>query len=545
MNYFDKKYFKILSEIIQNSIGVVLESSKIEYLYSKLEKRIKKLKLKSFEEYIDYIKKNNNELYEIVKLSTIKETSFFRHSSQFNILNFVMIQSILNKRDSNEEIVIWSATCSTGEEPYSIAISLDCRHQKAFRSDKIKIIATDINDDYLSAATQGCYDIKKMETVPEDIRNLYFDKISDNEYRIKKFIKDKIIFQKLNLISDKYPENIDIIFCRNTLYYFDIVNKFKIIIKLYKSLNKNGFLLLSPTESLSGYAELFRKYEFEQLSYYEKRTTIENTELYGSVKNYSDIENIKVVEYLNSKILKIYNGFIILDENENIFFNILLDFYKSKKYYQKFIFDLSSANFICNLTISYLKLIGYLFYKENNKIELKLNDKISRKIKADIFDIFFEIKYTQTDDRDYGYVKNPFEERRAEFISEEKILYLNSEIKDNVYYIHIEGCLDLNDLTIEEKIKESYLKILKESAKYIVVIFKNITFIDYTFFDYLLRLKRTIENTESEIILVYDNENIDRILYSKKINILFSIFENSADAEEYLKYKKNLYEVKI
>lgn len=162
-----------------------------------------------------------------------------------------------------KNLKIWSAACSTGDEPYSLVMALS-RHLPL---NQIKIIATDIDKQILAQAKVGIYNEKSIASVPKDLRDKYFTKIG-NSYQISNEIKSRVDFRQHNLIKDPYPDKCDFIICRNVLIYFTEEAKDDVFRKFCKSLKTGGFLFIGSTEQIMNHREM--GYERKNSFYYEK-----------------------------------------------------------------------------------------------------------------------------------------------------------------------------------------------------------------------------------------------------------------------------------
>ncbi len=253
----NEEEFIELKDIIYNYSGIMLNKNKKYLVESRLSERVLELNFTTFKEYISYLKYNINkftELRTLINLITINETYFFREKSQIDHLISHIVPDLIAK--GKEHIRIWSAPCSTGEEPYSIAILL--YDAGLFQKAKIEIIATDINSDSITMAKKGEYKKPSFRGVPVYfMRN--FNK-SYTSYFIKQDIKKYVTFNVGNIINPFITTsigNVDIIFCRNLLIYFDIKSKQKAIKNFYNMLNDPGYLFLGHSEILNNVSEDF------------------------------------------------------------------------------------------------------------------------------------------------------------------------------------------------------------------------------------------------------------------------------------------------
>lgn len=269
--------FNRIKKLIYETAGINLTAAKKELVKSRLSKRLRDLKIYSFSEYIQYVTKNDNrgiELINLVNAITTNKTEFFREEQHFKYLEEVIIPELNDDLYLRNERVlrIWVAGCSSGEEPYTIAMVFD-NYFKNDRSREIKILATDICTDVLQKAAAGLYRKDTLNTVPSHYITNYFDKIRFEDgsylYQIKDKIKKMILFKKLNLISSSFPlkHQFDIIFCRNVMIYFDRTTQQKLIEKFYKHIKNNGYLLIGHSESLMG---INPKFIYQKPAIYKK-----------------------------------------------------------------------------------------------------------------------------------------------------------------------------------------------------------------------------------------------------------------------------------
>ncbi len=258
-------------ELIESKSGIIFDKIKENELNQELITLMNKHRIDSFNIFYEYILKNENVLKELVNLFTINETFFFRVPEQLDALKYNVLPELL-KNKKNRRIGIWSAGCSSGEEPYSIAITL--MESGLYTQEQIKIIGTDINENVINIAKRGEYSGRTLNYVSDYILNKYFTKIN-NKFRINDRIRNMIEFKYLNLVDDftktGYLEDIDVIFFRNVLIYFDIKITKKIIENFFKILNSPGFLFLGPSETLLEISESFEVQMLGNTFYYKKK----------------------------------------------------------------------------------------------------------------------------------------------------------------------------------------------------------------------------------------------------------------------------------
>lgn len=253
--------FKKFSKLIYEESGIFLRESKITLLSNRLRKRLKALNLDTFSEYFNIISRLSDKTKEIEALIDVvstNETYFFRNEKQFEALTTVCFPELAARKDSQKKLRIWSAGCSTGEEPYSISICI-LDNIRLFQNWKIEIIATDIAPSVLEFARKGVYSGRRIEKVSKEHLNKYFiqDKINNEFYAVTNNVKSNVYFSMLNLFKDPYPTDIDIIFCRNVMIYFDKEHQRKLLSGFYASIQKSGYLFLGHSETIHSISDDF------------------------------------------------------------------------------------------------------------------------------------------------------------------------------------------------------------------------------------------------------------------------------------------------
>lgn len=219
----------------------------------RIDALIKKNNIDTYKEYVQALK-DKKELYiEFINYLTINVSEFYRNPDQWSVLEKEIFPLLLNK---NRKINIWSAACSTGDEPYTLVMVLN----KILPLSSIRILATDIDMGALEKAKNGIYNAKSVENLPKEFKEKYFNVTGDN-YKIKDEIKNCVEFKQHNLLRDPYPTNIDLIVCRNVLIYFTEDAKTEIYKKFNIALNSQGILFVGSTEQLI----MANKYNFKSL----------------------------------------------------------------------------------------------------------------------------------------------------------------------------------------------------------------------------------------------------------------------------------------
>lgn len=223
----------------------------------RIDSMIRRNNLEKYIDYFNLLNSSPSHLNDFLNYITINVSEFFRNKNQWIILENKILPVILNQK---KRILIWSTACSTGEEPYSIAMIF--YKLNAYKT--AKIIATDIDDRVLNSAENGIYTEKDISSLPLEYKKRFFKPLPSGSYEIVTPIKNMVNFEKHNLLKDDYPENCDLIICRNVLIYFTEHAKSQIYKKFYKSLSAEGVLFVGNTEQII----LPHKYGFNVLEHF-------------------------------------------------------------------------------------------------------------------------------------------------------------------------------------------------------------------------------------------------------------------------------------
>lgn len=242
---FKEKIFKLT--------GIDLSSYKERQMRRRIDSLIRRNNYDDYDEYYMALKRDPKLYDEFINYLTINVSEFYRNPAQWDVLEKEIMPEILkiNKRPK-----IWSAACSTGEEPYSLVMLMT----RFMDLGGIKILATDIDDGAIAKAKNGIYVPKSLENLPQDFIAKYFTKAGES-YKISEKIKSCVEFRHHNLLSDKYPDNCDLIVCRNVMIYFTEEAKAEMYNKFRDSLSSNGVLFVGSTEQII----LPQRYKLEPL----------------------------------------------------------------------------------------------------------------------------------------------------------------------------------------------------------------------------------------------------------------------------------------
>ncbi|MBI5213605.1 MAG: protein-glutamate O-methyltransferase CheR [Nitrospirae bacterium] len=276
--------FRLFQNLIYTTAGIKLSSQKKGLLTSRLLRRLKKTGLDSFRGYYRKVKEDSDELVEMLNCISTNTTHFFRENHHFEYFKNKIIPELLRIKSSEKTIRIWSAGCSTGEEPYSIAITVcEALRQAGHRHGEtgtrrhgevtdspihrftdsaangwdIKVLATDISTKVLDTAKNGIYEYEAVSDTSDSIVRRYFLRGTEEnvgKIKVRDFLKNIIKFRRLNLKDGAYPfkKEFDVIFCRNVMIYFDEDMKQHVITMFHKHLPENGHLFLGHSETMFG-----------------------------------------------------------------------------------------------------------------------------------------------------------------------------------------------------------------------------------------------------------------------------------------------------
>lgn len=250
--------FERIAAIIYKVSGINLSERKEDMVYSRLARRLRKLKINSFKDYLDFVIINKDEQKAFVNSLTTNLTHFFREQHHFDYLNDVLFPEIFN-RNTNNRIRFWSAGCSTGEEPYTLAMVWEHLKSKPANID-FKILATDLDTNVIKTGIDGIYSVDKLRPVEEDYLK-WFSRTSvcsQTQKQVSAQLKEYISFKQLNLMAE-WPISgpFQLIICRNVLIYFDKPTQEKLVKRYYDLLEPGGCLILGHSESLGDNKGLF------------------------------------------------------------------------------------------------------------------------------------------------------------------------------------------------------------------------------------------------------------------------------------------------
>ncbi len=249
---YTREDFNFLRKLSNEYSGIIVSDDKFDMFYSRLSKRVRVLGLQSFKEYCVYLENNpEKEFTDFMNSVTTNLTSFFRENHHFEYLKQTLIPILLKKNSASKKITLWSAGCSTGEEPYSLAMTL---LENVPAGWEIKILATDLDTNVLKASAEGIYTTDRIGGLSPERLKRWFKQgtgVNATKIKVKPELQALIRFRQLNLMREwPMKGKFDFIFCRNVLIYFDRETKSQLAQRYAQFLEPAGLLFIGHSESL-------------------------------------------------------------------------------------------------------------------------------------------------------------------------------------------------------------------------------------------------------------------------------------------------------
>jgi chemotaxis protein methyltransferase CheR len=256
------RLFEKFSHFVTTQLGIKMPASKRTMLQSRLQKRLRQLRLRTFEEYYDFVfseEGRRQELPHLLDTATTNKTDFYREPRHYEVLMQTVLPDLIRRTGAGlrRPLKLWSAGCSTGAEPYTLAMELN---EFAARNDgfKFQILATDICTRVLAVACNAVYDEREANPIPMGCKKKYLLRSKDRNrprIRIGPELRRLVEFRQLNLMDPDYgmPAALDIIFCRNVIIYFDRPTQFGVLSRLCRCLKPGGYLFMGHSETLNGF----------------------------------------------------------------------------------------------------------------------------------------------------------------------------------------------------------------------------------------------------------------------------------------------------
>ena len=263
------KEFGLFRELIYREAGISLSPAKHQLVESRLVKRLRILGLSSFTEYYEYTTggdPSGQERLQLINSLTTNKTDFFREQHHFEFLRKKLLPAIEQRANEtgDRRLRIWSAACSSGEEPYTLAMTvLDYFGPMSVNGWDIRILASDVDTEVLSRASAGRYEADRLSDVPADIRKKYFirtSKASDADFQVRPELQELITFRRINFVDATWPIQtcFDVIFCRNVMIYFDEMTQDRLLTRFSEVLVPEGHLFIGHSESILRLDNLYR-----------------------------------------------------------------------------------------------------------------------------------------------------------------------------------------------------------------------------------------------------------------------------------------------
>lgn len=262
-----------LSEFLYRRTGMLFEENKRYYIDRRIADRISQTDSRNFATYLNLIRNDGEEAQRLINSFTVNETYFYREEHQLRCLSTSLLPEVVRHRRPGDLVRIWSMPCSTGEEPYSIAIWL-LENWPIVDVYNIEIVGSDIDTNALREAAEGHYGVRALAKLPRDVLDTYFEPERNGEREIIRDLRESVKLTAVNLVdaSSMAEQGLfDVIFCRNLLIYFDDASREVAADNLYNALRPEGFLCLGHTESMSRISDKFVARRFPDAIVYGRR----------------------------------------------------------------------------------------------------------------------------------------------------------------------------------------------------------------------------------------------------------------------------------
>ncbi len=259
----DQEYDFIRS-LVYDRFGIHLGQSKRSLVISRLHKVLKEKNFRNFHDYYDYLLTDTSgeALSTLIDQISTNHTYFNREEAHFKFFKDFVLPELLPRleKQGNREIRIWSAGCSSGDEPFTLAMTLLDYLNYRRLGWKVAILGTDISEKALSVARKGIYTRNQISRLPLEQRKKYFKPISNNLYQVKDILKNLVLYRRLNLMRDYYPfkKKFHSIWCRNVMIYFDLKTRTDLVRKFHNYLDDDGYLFIGHSETLTKSSRLFQ-----------------------------------------------------------------------------------------------------------------------------------------------------------------------------------------------------------------------------------------------------------------------------------------------
>jgi chemotaxis protein methyltransferase CheR len=262
---------QLLCDFLYGRTGLIFGENKRPYIERRLTQRMEQQRIDNFSRYMVLLRTSGEEVEELINSFTVNETYFYRELHQLRCLSRSILPEIVAKRQPGDLVRIWSAPCSTGEEPYSIAIWL-LENWPLVDAYNIDILGSDIDTRVLKEAIKGIYGERSVSHLPPELTDRYFE-AKLNQRQIIGDLRESVKFTQVNILDAAATERqgrFDVIFCRNVLIYFDDGSRLTAVRNLFRSLNPGGFICLGHSESMARISDAFTVRRFEDAIVYQR-----------------------------------------------------------------------------------------------------------------------------------------------------------------------------------------------------------------------------------------------------------------------------------
>ncbi|WP_456408429.1 CheR family methyltransferase [Caldithrix abyssi] len=246
--------FDKISELVHRRVGIVLTTQKRSLVLARLQSVLREHGIVNFEDYLKFLKNDasGRALNTFINRIATNHTFFNREAPHFEFLKKVALPQLMESAGRHSRLHLWSAGCSSGEEPYQMAMELIEVLGETAAAEKAAILATDISTAALNRAQIGIYDRENVQHLPSAYRLKYFLPVDENNFQIKPALQRLILFKRLNLVRPHFPfkKQFHVVFCRNVMIYFDQETRASLIAKFYRYLAPGGYLMLGHSESI-------------------------------------------------------------------------------------------------------------------------------------------------------------------------------------------------------------------------------------------------------------------------------------------------------
>lgn len=267
----DEKEFAELKAIIKRKIGFNCEDYKQPHLKRRLAVRLRATHSTSYKDYVLVLSKNADEEQQLKETLTVNVTELFRNAETYESVRANVLPELIKYKGNNKIIKVWSAGCSNGEEPYSIAILLNEYLGSSARRYNISILGTDIDDDSLGKAENAIFQPKQLEKIGKERIGQFFV-MKETNYQVIDELKKQVKVKRHDLISGPKLSGFDIIFCRNVTIYFEQKLQEILYMNFYNALNEGGYFVMGKTETLVGpSSQLFKRFDLKERIYKKEK----------------------------------------------------------------------------------------------------------------------------------------------------------------------------------------------------------------------------------------------------------------------------------